>query len=149
MRMNKWRIGLICLLSVLQLSAFAAPKDNTQKEKSKKEKKVKVDEPKRVYLYGVATNFNDSVTYITQMQHLDSMIIHPNGALQNYAGYSLQLKVYLEGTLNEVNQTCAVIYSDKKKKLEKRFMKTRKRLLSDRRRTLKQVGTDAFSFEKR
>ena len=144
--MNKWRICLICLLGVLQLSAFAAPKDDAPKEKTKKEK---TDEPKRVYLYGVATNFNDSVTYITQVQHLDSMIILPNGALQNYAGYSLQLKVYLEGTLNEINQTCAVIYSDKKKKLEKQFTKTRKKILSDRRRSLKQIGTDAFVFEKR
>lgn len=147
--MNKWRIALICLLGVLQLSAFAAPKDNARKEKSKKEEKVKVDEPKRVYLYGVATNFNDSVTYITQVQHLDSVIIHPNGALQNYSIYSMQLKVYLEGTLNEINQTSAVIYSDNKKKLEKRFVKTRKKILSDRRRTLKQVGTNAFVFEKR
>lgn len=145
--MNKWRICLICLLGALQLSAFAAPKDKAPKEK--KEKKVKIEEPRRVYMFGVAENFNDSTVYLTDVQHLDSMTITPEGSLLNHAGYSLQLKVYLEGTLNELNQTCAVIYSDKKKKLDKRFTKTRKRYEADKNKTLIRVGTDAFTFQKR
>ena len=59
------------------------------------------------------------------------------------------MKVYLEGELNELSQTCAVIYSDKKKKLDKRFLKTRKRYLNDKSKTLKQIGADAFTFQKR
>ena len=145
--MNKWRICLICLLGALQLSAFAAPKDKAPKEK--KEKKVKIEEPRRVYMFGVAENFNDSTVYLTDVQHLDSITITPEGSLLNHAGYSLQLKVYLEGTLNELNQTCAVIYSDKKKKLDKRFTKTRKRYEADKNKTLIRVGTDAFTFQKR
>ncbi len=137
--MKKWRLFLICLLGALQLSAFAAPK----------EKKEKSEEPKRVYMYGVAVNFNDSTVYLTDVQHLDSMVINPDGSLQNYVGYSLQLKVYLEGTLGETNQTCAVIYSDKKKKLEKRFMKMRKKYQENKDKILKRIGTDAFIFEKR
>lgn len=137
--MKKWRLILICLFGALQLSASAAPK----------EKKEKSEEPKRVYMYGVAVNFNDSTVYLTDVQHLDSMIIRPDGSLQNHAGYSLQLKVYLEGTLGEINQTCAVIYSDKKKKLEKRFMNMRKRYQADKDKILKQIGTDAFTFQKR
>lgn len=137
--MKKWRLFLICLIGALQLSAFAAPK----------EKKAKSEEPKRVYMYGVAVNFNDSTVYLTDVQHLDSVVINPDGSLQNYVGYSLQLKVYLEGTLGETYQTCAVIYSDKKKKLEKRFMNMRKRYQTDKDKILKQIGTDAFTFEKR
>lgn len=145
--MNKWRICLICLLGALQLSAFAAPKEKAPK--AKKEKKVKIEEPKRVYMFGVAENFNDSTTYLTDVQHLDSLVIAPDGSLLNHAGYSLQLKVYLEGTLNEINQTCAVIYSDKKKKLDKRFTKTRKKYEADKNKTLKRIGTDVFTFQKR
>ena len=100
--MNKWKITLFCLLGMLQMSAFA-------------------DEPQRVYLFGVATNLNDSTVYITDVQHLDSLTINPDGSLTNHVGYTLQLKVYLEGTLNETYQTCAVIYSDKKKKLTKKI----------------------------
>lgn len=127
--MKKWRVCLIALLGAIHLSAFA-------------------DEPQRVYLFGVATNFNDSTVYLTDVQHLDSMAINPDGSLQNYVGYSLQLKVYLEGALDERYQTCAIIYSDKKKQLEKRFIKTRKRILSDKSKRIKPIGTDAFQFKR-
>lgn len=137
--MKKWRIILICLFGALQLSTFAASK----------EKKNKAEEPKRVYMYGVAINFNDSTVYLTDVQYLDDIIIRPDGSLLNYAGYSMQLKVYLEGTLNEANQTCAVIYSDKKKQLEKRYIKMRKRYQDNKDKVVKRIGTDAFTFEKR
>ena len=135
--MNKWRVIIIALLGMVQLTAIAKSKDKNP------------EEPKRVYLYGVAMNFNDSTVYITDVQHLDSIIIHDNGCLQNYSNYSMQWKVYLEGTLNELNQTCAVIYSDKKKKLDKSYLKTRKKYTNDKSKTLKQVGTDAFAFQRR
>ena len=135
--MNKWRVIIIALLGMVQLTAIAKPKDKNP------------EEPKRVYLYGVAMNFNDSTVYITDVQHLDSIIIHDNGCLQNYSNYSMQWKVYLEGTLNELNQTCGVIYSDKKKKLDKSYLKTRKKYTNDKSKTLKQVGTDAFAFQRR
>ena len=129
--MNKWRIYLVCLLGALHLSAFAE------------------DEPRRVYLFGVATNFNDSTVYLTDVQHLDSIMLNPDGSLPNYVGYALQLKVHLEGSLDERDQTCAVIYSDKKKKLEKRFIKMRKRYQENKDKILKRIGTDVFTFEKR
>ena len=117
--MNKWRLFLITLLGVVTLSVSAAPEEKTQKAPKTKEKTIKVEEPKRVYMYGVSVNFNDSTVYLTDVQRLDDVIINAEGAIKNHSGYSLQLKVYLEGTLGKVNQTCAVIYSDKKKKLER------------------------------
>ena len=144
--MNKWKIFLICLLGALHLSVFAAQEKNAPKEKKQKEKKEKIEEPKHIYLYGVAINFNDSTVYLTDVQHLDSVIIHLDGAIQNYASYSMQLKVYLEGTLDETTQTCAVIYSEKKKALEKRYLKTRKKYQENK--TLKLIGTNAFVFKK-
>ena len=139
--MKKWKLFLICLFGILQLSAFATPKE-------KKVKKDNIEEPKRVYMYGVAINFNDSIVHLTDVQHLDSVVINLDGALQNYASYSQQLKVYLEGNLGKSNQTCAVIYSDKKKKLEKRFIKTQKKSQSDKDKSLYRIGTDTFYFEK-
>lgn len=135
--MNKWKVILIGLLGMIQLTALAGPK------------KKNPEEPKRVYMYGVATNFNDSTVYMTNVQHLDSITIHENGGLQNYGLYSMQMKVYLEGELNELSQTCAVVYSDKKKKLDKRYLKTKKRFLNDKSKTLRLIGADAFTFEKR
>jgi hypothetical protein len=133
--MNKFHYLLAGLLSIFVLSSFAAPK-------------VEKDGPKRVYMYGVSVDFNDSVVYLTDVQYLDSIVINKDGSLLNYSSYSHQFKMYLEGTLGEDNQTCAVVYSDNKKNLEKRFVKIRKRYLSDKEKVLRRVGADAFVFRK-
>ena len=146
--MNKWRLFLIALLGVFTLSVSAAPEEKTQKAPKTKEKTIKVEEPKRVYMYGVSVNFNDSTVYLTDVQRLDDVIINAEGAIKNHSGYSLQLKVYLEGTLGKVNQTCAVIYSDKKKKLERRFIKTKKKYIADKDKILHQIGASDFTFQK-
>lgn len=148
--MNKWRLFLIALLGMVALSVSATPKEKTAKEEKVpkvKKKTIKAEKPKTVYMYGMSINFNDSVVYITSVQRLDSVIIDEEGALQNQAGYTMQLKVYLEGTLNKVNQTCAVIYSDKKKKLEKRYLKARKKLVADKDKMLHQISVNDFSFK--
>ena len=103
--MNKFHYLLAGLLSIFVLSSFAAPK-------------AEKDGPKRVYMYGVSVDFNDSVVYLTDVQYLDSIVINKDGSLLNYANYSHQFKMYLEGTLGEDNQTCAVVYSDNKKNLD-------------------------------
>lgn len=129
--MNKWRLYLICLLGALHLSAVAE------------------DKLQRVYLFGVATNFNDSTVYLTDVQHLDSLTLNPDGSLPNYVGYALQLKVYLEGSLDEREQTCAIIYSDKKKRLEKRFLAVRKKYQTHEEKAVKPIGTDVFRFQRK
>lgn len=135
--MNKCKYLIVGLLSIVSLSSFMAPK------------KAKEDnEPKRIYLYGVSIDFNDSTVYITDMQHLDDIVINKDGSLLNYANYSLQLKLYLEGTLGETNQTCGVIYSDDKRKLEKRYIKMRKKYQADKNKMIRQIGTDSFVFLK-
>lgn len=133
--MNKCKYLFLALMGIVLLSSFTAPKE-------------KKEEPKRVYMFGVSVDFNDSVVYLTDVQCIDSIVINKDGSIQNYANYSFQFKVYLEGTLGEADQTCAVIYSDNKKKLEKRYVKMRKRFRADGRNVLKQLGTDSFMFRK-
>ena len=136
--MNKLKYLFAGLFGVLLFSSFMAPK----------EKKEKIDEPKRVYMYGVSFNFNDSVVYMTDVLYLDSMIINKDGSLQNYADYSYQLKVFMEGSLGKINQTCAVVYSDNRKKLEKRYVKTRKKFQADNNKVLMKLGSSSFAFRK-
>ena len=97
-RMKKVNLLLLGLLSVVLLSSFKTPKGS----------KEKVDELKRVYLYGVSIDFNDSVVYMTDIQCLDSVMIQKDGSLQGPYSYSHQMKLFLEGGLGEDNQTCAV-----------------------------------------
>lgn len=100
-------------------------------------------------MFGVAVNFNDSTMYMTDVQSLDSIVINTDGSLRNYAAYSQQLEFYIEGALREADQTCAVIYSDKKKKLEKRFVKLQRELSAKRSEKLRRIGTDEFAFKRR
>ena len=123
--MNKLK-SVFGVISIVLLSSFMAPKD----------KKDKADEPRRVYMYGVSIDFNDSIVYITDVQHLDDILINKDGSLFNYAYYSLQLKTYLEGTLGE------------KKKLESRYLKTCKKYQSDKAASVRMIGTDSFMFHK-
>jgi hypothetical protein len=58
------------------------------------------------------------------------------------------MKVYLEGTMGEIDRTCAVLYSADKKKLEKKYMKMRKKYQADKSTLLKFIGADAFQFRK-
>ena len=135
--MNKLKFLLASMIGIVMLSSFTAPKA----------KKEKIEEPVRVYLYGVSLNFNDSLVYMTDVQYFDSVKISKDGSLQNYANYSQQMKIFLESTLGESNQTCAVIYSDNKKKLEKRYVKMRKKFQADKEKVLMKLGS-AFSFLK-
>ncbi len=135
--MNKLKFLLASMIGIVMLSSFTAPK----------EKKEKIEEPVRVYLYGVSLNFNDSLVYMTDVQYFDSVKIGKDGSLQNYANYSQQMKIFLESTLGESNQTCAVIYSDSKKKLEKRYVKMRKKFQADKEKVLMKLGS-AFTFLK-
>lgn len=135
--MNKLKFLLASMIGIVMLPSFTAPK----------EKKEKIEEPVRVYLYGVSLNFNDSLVYMTDVQYFDSVKIGKDGSLQNYANYSQQMKIFLESTLGESNQTCAVIYSDSKKKLEKRYVKMRKKFQADKEKVLMKLGS-AFTFLK-
>jgi hypothetical protein len=85
---------------------------------------------------------------MTDVQYLDSVVVNKDGSIQNYSNYSTQMKLYLEGVLGKSHQTCAVIYSDDRNKLEKRFVKMRKRCLAAKNRQLIQIGADAFAFRK-
>lgn len=136
--MNRFSYILVGLFGIVLLSSFMTPKV----------KKDNVDEVQRVYLYGVSTDFNDSVVYMTDIHSLDSVVVNKEGALQNYSSYSFQMKVFMSDVLGQANQTCAVIYSVDKKKLEKRYLKMRKKYQSDKDCFLKQLGTDAFMFRK-
>lgn len=136
--MHKLKTLIAGLVGIVLLSSFMAPR----------EKKDKIDEPKRIYMYGVSVDFNDSIIYMTDIQYIDSMIVKSDGSLHDLSNYSIQMKYFLEGDLGESNQTCAVVYSDNKKKLEKRYVKTRKKYQSDKTKVLMKLNSDSFTFRK-
>ena len=80
-------------------------------------------EMKKAYIFGVATSFNDSTVYFTEIQPLDSAWFTKKNFLVSRENYSAQLKDYLESQLGEKNRTCMVVYGYDQKKLEKKWTK--------------------------
>ena len=98
------------------------------KEQAKYEAKLAAMQPQRVYLFGGAINFLDSVAFVTDVQYIDSLYIEPDGELRESYAYSGQLKFYLESTYELKDETCAVYYELKEKKAVKRQEKMKAKL---------------------
>lgn len=78
----------------------------------------------RMYMFGMAAAFTDTIVHFTNIQTLDSVWIESkNKFLQNREEYSLQLKQYLSQQQQMNNRTCIVFYAEKREKLEKKYLK--------------------------
>jgi len=87
---------------------------------------AKKPEKKRVYMFGFAASFTDSLAFQTEIQAVDSVWLLPNGFLVDRALYSLQLQYYVEGK-GSTNSTATVFFAEKAYKLKKVWEKVRKR----------------------
>lgn len=100
----------------------------------------------RVYMFGFATSYVDSVSYMTDLQAVDAYIM-PNGFLAYRSLYSLQLNNYLLAKRGRENMTCTVFFSKSKSKAEKKFQKVRKIFQKTHRGIIQPLGIDVFRFE--
>ena len=98
------------------------------------------------YVYGLASSFNDSIVYITDIQRLDSAWIDNKGFLYGREEYSLQLRShFIEDGKGQ--RTCAISFASKQKKIEKKYLNAKKRLT--RKKTyvdIQYVPSNTFNF---
>lgn len=100
-----------------------------------------------VYVFGVGTNFNDSVVYLSDIIELRKVKLNKKTKFLPFRSeYSSQLKEYLEATYGMVNETTCVFFSTKRKKLSKRFYKLKKRYLDLGTSALIVLDKEQFSF---
>lgn len=98
-----------------------------------------------VYLFGVSQELTDSIVYITFINEVDSLDLEKRTKFLPYRSeFSLQLKEYMEGTLNKDHQTTCVFYSSNRKKLSKKYYKIKKRFLDNP--YTKIMPIDGFKF---
>ena len=82
----------------------------------------------RVYMFGFAASFTDSIAYQTDVQRLDSAWVEgKSDYLVDRSLYSLQLQYFVEGQLKNTNSICAVFYHKNPRKLQKMWTKVKKR----------------------
>ena len=100
----------------------------------------------KVYIFGVAASFNDSIVYLTDIQELDSAwITDKSKFLLNRNDYSYQLKNYFE-MKNIPHRTCVISYALKRKEADKKYQKIKNRYVKNRNINIKYVSSEDFRF---
>ena len=131
------RITIIVIACIALVSNIAAQGTTQTAMKGRKQ---------QVYMFGVATSMNDSLTIITDLQTVLANVM-PNGFLSERSLYSLQLNNYLVGKQHRENMTCAVFFNKSKKKAEKKFQRVKKKFREKHGIVTQPLGKDMFQFE--
>ena len=80
----------------------------------------------KMYVFGFAASFNDTIVHFTEIQAIDSAWIDSKTKfLLGRESYSMQLRQYLESQ-NMPGRTCVVFYDRKLNKLQKQYLKMKK-----------------------
>ncbi len=105
-------IKYIVTVLLALLMAVGAEAKGSNREKSK------------VYIFGMAAAFTDTIVHFTSIQEMDSAYLNKKrNFLLGRDLYSGQLREYLNGQLLMPHRTCIVLYDKKRKKLEKKYAK--------------------------
>ena len=110
-------LGAICTMTIFNVSTAQAKKRLVPK----------------MYMFGFSASFNDSTVYFTDIQQVDSAWVdEKTNFLQGRDIYGQQLKDYLTASM-QPNRVCFVIYAEKRKDIEKEYVKM-KRLYTKKRK---------------
>ena len=103
----------------------------------------------KVYAFGFAASFNDSIVCFTDMQTIENAYIDSrNNFLLSRENYSYQLKGYLEDKLSLKNRTCIIVFALKQKDLEKKFAKMQRKYDSKKNFDVRLIKSPQFHFER-
>ena len=95
-----------------------------------KAKKVVVP---KMYVFGVAASFNDTIVHFTDIQEVDSVWIMPHKKLlAGKSNYSYQLRNFCADSLGLKNRTVVIVSSLKRKDVEKKYAKMKKDYIEKR-----------------
>lgn len=100
----------------------------------------------KVYIFGLAASFNDSIIYLTNIQELDSAWVDDkNDFLANRSDYSYQLKNYFESK-NINHRTCIVSYALKRKDIDKKYQKLKNKYTKGGNFDIRYINNENFKF---
>ena len=92
----------------------------------------------KMYMFGFAASFNDSIVHFTEIQSVDSVWIdHKYKLMLGRENYSYQLRDYMTDKLHMPHRTCVVFYNQDRQKLEKEFLKMRRIYTTGKRKVKK------------
>lgn len=101
---------------------------------------------KQVYAFAFGTCFNDSIVYFSAISQIpDGQLEAKTKFLYNRLAYSNQFKHYLDSQ-NGQPHTCAIFFSTKKEKLQKKYAKLCLKYGKDKQKRLTEVTASDFEF---
>ncbi len=102
----------------------------------------------KMYVFGIATSFNDSTAYFTPIQEIDSVTtVGRTSLLANKQEYSYQLRDYF-ASIGMPHKTCATVNNTNKKKIEKLYNKTKLKMTKKSNYIIKDLSDSEFKFER-
>lgn len=123
-------IILIAMLTLFSGDIFAKPKKT------------------KVYVFGISTNFTDSITYITDIQTLEAAYIETKtGFLYDRSIYAQQLQIWVEQVKLQPYTTCAIFFNESKSKLEKKYKKIQDKYYKDQSTIVQLLEPEEFEFK--
>lgn len=88
---------------------------------------AKINIVPKMYMFGFAASFNDTIVHFTDIQAVDSVCIDSkNRFMSGRENYSYQLRDYLANKKQMPHRTCTVFYNEKREKLEKEYLKMKR-----------------------
>ena len=117
------------------------------KDKNKEQVENKEIEKQTVYIFGVGSAFGDSIIYFTDIQEIQDYKLIEKGFLNYRSIYSYDLKNYLENAMNKPHRVCAVFFSEKKSKIEKKYEKLKNRYQKENGKSFHLLTSEQFSFK--
>ena len=81
----------------------------------------KSSQVEKIYIFGMAASFTDTIVHFTPIQEIDSAWIDKKIFLMGREEYSYQLRDYLAKQLLMTQRTCIVVFDKNRKKLEKKY----------------------------
>jgi len=81
----------------------------------------------KMYVFGIAASFNDTIVHFTNIQEVDSAWIDKKtNFLVGRDSYSYQMRDYMEQNHQMPHRTCIVFYNKERAKLEKKYLKMKR-----------------------
>ena len=111
-----------------------------------KAKAAQPDKMRDVYMFGFATDLNDSTVFMTSVVKINGAAVNKKtGFLEQRSHYSAQLKQFLEHS-TKTSYTCTVVYANSRKEAERQYIAMRKHWNKQSGYVVRELAESDFTF---
>lgn len=150
--MLKSRLFIVFVLSLFMFNnvAIAINKKDKAKVQDLNVKNVQTIKliNKKVYMFGIARSYADSLVYMTNISEIENAQFDKNTKkMFGLDLYSNQLYNHIKNTLNQTGYICTTFYGEKRNKVNKQFLKIKQILLKDKSIKIGELGVFDYKYE--